>query len=126
MPVTNFNTPRGVIRYSTPEVTALELVGYPGSSGGLDNVATVLWELAEEMSGDRLLEVVRLSPVSWAQRLGFLLELVEQRELAEAILPFVETKAQSFTPLRRASSIAGGSRSQKWKVIINVDVEPDL
>ena len=30
MPVTKLNTPRGVVRYSSPEVTAIELVGYPG------------------------------------------------------------------------------------------------
>ena len=29
MPVMTVNTPRGFVRYSTPEVTALELVGYP-------------------------------------------------------------------------------------------------
>ena len=75
MPVTIFNTVRGTLRYSTPEVTALELVGYPNHAGGLDNVTTVLSELAEEMAPDRLLETARLSPTSWAQRLGYLLEL---------------------------------------------------
>jgi hypothetical protein len=40
--------------YSTPEGTALELVGYPNRAGGLDNVATVLSELSEEMVAERL------------------------------------------------------------------------
>ena len=68
MPVTKRNTPRGVLRYSTPEVTALELVGYPNHAGGLDNVATVLAELSEEMVADRILEAAQLCPVSWSQR----------------------------------------------------------
>ena len=125
MPVTKVNTPRGVLRYSTPEVTALELVGYPGHAGGLDNVATVLAELSEEMGADKLLEAAKLCPVSWSQRLGHLLELVGQEDLAQALGPFVLENARSYTPLRRAANIAGGKRSPRWKLIVNVEVEPD-
>ena len=125
MPVLELNTPRGVVRYSTPEVTALELVGYPNHAGGLDNVATVLSELSEEMAPDKLREAARLCPVSWAQRLGYLLELVEQEELAQALAPFVSEIARSHTPLRRAANIVGGKRKPRWKIIVNVEVEPD-
>ena len=125
MPVTRINTPRGFLRYSTPEVTALELVGYPGHAGGLNNIATVLSELSEEMAGDRLLEAAKNCPVSWSQRLGHLLELVEQEELARSLGPFVIESARSYTPLRRAANIAGGKRNPRWKLIVNVEVEPD-
>ncbi len=125
MPVTKINTPRGVLRYSTPEMTALELVGYPGHAGGLDNVATVLSELSEEMGTDKLLEAAKLCPVSWSQRLGHLLELVGQEGLAQALGPFVLENARSYTPLRRAAKIAGGKRNARWKLIVNVEVEPD-
>lgn len=125
MPVSMFNTPRGVLRYSTPEGTALELVGYPHKAGGLDNAATVLAELAEEMAADELLQVARLSPVSWSQRLGYLLELFGRGELARALWPFVATHARSYTPLRRATGVAGARRIPKWKLIVNVEVEPD-
>jgi len=125
MPVTKLNTPRGVLRYSTPEVTALELVGYPKRAGGLDNVATVLSELSEEMATEELLEAARLCPVSWSQRLGHLLNLVGRDELAQGLAPFVLEHARSYTPLRRAANIAGGRRISKWKLIVNVEVEPD-
>lgn len=125
MPVTEVNTPRGVVRYSTPEVTALELVGYPKHAGGLSNVATVLSELAEEMRGARLAEVVQLSPVSWSQRLGYLLEVVGESDLAQALAPFVRAHARNYTPLRRAVSTAGGERAASWKLIVNVEVELD-
>lgn len=52
--VREFNTPRGVARYSTPEVTALELVGYPKHAGGIANVAMLLGDLAKEMEADVL------------------------------------------------------------------------
>ncbi len=125
MPVTEINTPRGVLRYSSPEVTALELVGYPNHAGGVNNVATVLSELSEEMVADRILEAAQLCPVSWSQRLGHLLELVGQDELAGALGPFVLENARSYTPLRRAADIAGGKRKPRWKLIVNVEVEPD-
>ena len=125
MPVTKINTPRGVLRYSSPEVTALELVGYPNHAGGLDNVATVLSELSEEMAADRLLEAAKLCPVSWSQRLGHLLILVGQEDLASSLDPFVIENALSYTPLRRAANIAGGKRNPRWKLIVNVEVEPD-
>jgi len=125
MPVRKFNTPRGVLRYSTPEVTALELVGYPGHAGGLSNVATVLSELAEELDAEKLLESAGLCPVSWSQRLGHLLEQVGQGDLAQTLVPFVQESARSYTSLRRAAAIRGARRVAKWKLIVNVEVEPD-
>jgi predicted transcriptional regulator of viral defense system len=125
LPVAQINTPRGVLRYSTPEVTALELVGYPNHAGGLNNVATVLSELAENLDAGKLLEAARLCPVSWSQRLGYLLELAGQEELTQAIAPYVQAQARSYTPLRRAATLAGAKRSPSWKLIVNAEVEPD-
>ena len=126
MPVTVLNTPRGVVRYASAEVTALELVGYPGHAGGMNNVATVLSELAEELTTDKLIEAARLSPVSWSQRLGYLLDLVGQSDLAKALAVFIQEHAKSFTPLRRAAEVANGKRNRDWKLIVNVEVETDL
>jgi predicted transcriptional regulator of viral defense system len=125
MPFTTINTPRGVLRYATPEVTALELMGYPRHAGGVSNVATVTAELAEGIDAAKLLEAARLSPVGWSQRLGYLLELVGRKDLAKTLEPFVEEQAKSYTPLRRAAAIASAKRSAKWKIIINAEVEPD-
>lgn len=123
--VNEVNTPRGVARYSTPEVTALELVGYPNHAGGIANVATVLRDLAHEMRADALAGAARLSPVSWSQRLGYLLERFAESDLADALMPFVQDQAQSYTPLRRAAPNAGAGRDATWKLIVNVDIEPD-
>lgn len=46
VPVQRLNTPRGVVLVSTPEATAVDLVGYQHRAGGLDQVATILAELA--------------------------------------------------------------------------------
>lgn len=125
MPVATVNTPVGVLRYATAEVTALELVGYPSHAGGLSNVATIVDELAEGLDAGKLLEVARLSPISWSQRLGYLLELVGHEGRAKALEPFVQEQARSYTPLRRAAAVAKATRSARWKLIVNAEVEPD-
>lgn len=125
MPLSTFNTPSGYIKYSTPEVTALELVGYPQHAGGLNNIATVLEELCEEMTPGRLIEAAKLNPVGWSQRLGYLLDLANEKGLADALLPFVTENVNSYIPLRRSEDVTGASRNARWKVIVNADVEPD-
>jgi AbiEi antitoxin C-terminal domain len=49
-----FNTPRGTLLGSTPEATAVDLVGYAGHAGGLGQVAAVLSELGEQIDAEKL------------------------------------------------------------------------
>ena len=125
VPVSVFKTPRGYIRYSTPEVTALELVGYPQHAGGISNVATVLEELHEAMDRSKLVAAAAICPIGWSQRLGYLLEGADAAKLAEALAPWVRERANSYIPLRRCEDVVGARRDAKWKVIVNVEVEPD-
>ena len=120
------NTPRGHLRVSSPEATAVELIGYAKHAGGLDNVATVLSELAESISPLNLLEEARKAPLAWAQRLGFLLDLVGRSDVADGLLHFVGDRARRVAPLDAGSSRTGARRSERWRVAVNVDVEPDL
>jgi len=120
------NTPRGHMRVASPEATALELIGYQRHAGGLDNVATVLAELAEFLSPTKLADEATDVPVAWAQRLGFLLELVEQGEVARQLLPLVGDRARRTAPLDPALPRTGAPRSRDWRIAINAVVEPDL
>ncbi len=47
VPVSLVNSPWGTVRFATPEVTALELLGYPGHSRGLNNAVTVILDLVD-------------------------------------------------------------------------------
>ena len=68
VPVQYFNTPRGTIKVSTPEATAIDLVVYSHHAGGLDQVATILWELAEQIDPDKLVAAAKTAPVTWAPK----------------------------------------------------------
>lgn len=124
--VVEVNTPRGHLRVSSPEATALELVGYAARCGGLDNVATVMSELAEALTPDRLAAEARRVPVAWAQRLGYLLELVDASQPAHALDPVVIAAAPAFAALAPGVPMTGASRSHRWRIVINASVEPDL
>jgi predicted transcriptional regulator of viral defense system len=126
IPTVQRNTPRGAMHVSTPEATAFDLVGYPGHSGGLSNVATVLAELAESLSAARLLAETDHSPLPWTQRLGYLLERVGATSLADALAEPVRSRAKEYVPLRPGRSFARASRAARWRLLVNEKVEVDL
>lgn len=125
-PVEVRNTERGELRIATPAATAVELVGYAAHCGGLDNVATVLAELAGSIPTSALAEEALRAPLAWVQRLGFLLEVVEAGELAESLLPIVEARRAFPVALESSAPTKGRPSDPRWKISVNVQVEPDL
>ena len=125
VPLVRFNTPRGTVLVSTPEATAVDLVGYERRAGGLDNVATVLSELAERIDPQRLVTAAQTAPVSWAQRLGHLLERVGAADKVIALKAYVRRTGRQITALLPAAAHEHASRSDDWRLWINADVEPD-
>jgi predicted transcriptional regulator of viral defense system len=126
IPTELHNTTAGTIKVSTPEATALDVVGYVSHCAGLDNVATILIELAERIDPHRLVEVAELSPVSYAQRLGYLLELVGEKESAEPLADYVRSKRPIPTALTPKVSIKGTRKDRRWQVYVNSEIDPDL
>lgn len=125
VPVESFNTPRGTVRVSTADATAVDLAGYPQHAGGLDQVATVLSELAEKIDAKRLALVARTAPLPWAQRLGYLLELVGAKEQAAVLKQYVQKHARDWTVLVPGASRARARRSADWLLYANASVEPE-
>ena len=124
VPVIRLNTPRGSVRVATPEATALDLVGYPSHAGGLDGAATVLADLAERIDPAKLTAAARVAPLSWAQRLGYLLELVGAGERTEALAAYVGERAREYVPLATGAG-RGRDRSARWRVVVNAAVEAE-
>ena len=124
-PIVEKNSPRGRLRVASPEATALELVGYADHAGGLDNVASVLVDLAEAIEARKLLEAARLCPTAWVQRLGYVLELLELEDLASTLVDYLDEQEIVVAPLVRSRSTVGAPRVARWKLAINANVEPD-
>lgn len=126
VPVRKFNTSRGELKVSTPEATAIDLAGYPQHAGGLDQVSTVLSELAVEMDAMALVEAAATAPITWVQRLGYMLELVEAEHIAEGIKEYVGQHAREYTLLVPADKADPRERLPDWKLIVNSELEPDI
>lgn len=124
-PTVERNTHTGVIQIATPEATAVELVGYPEECGYLNNVATVLTELTDSISGEQLAAEGRRAPLAWVQRLGYLLSLVGAVELAAHLEPVTAERNAFTVALAPWKSMAGALRDERWNVAVNTEVEPD-
>lgn len=125
VPVTERNTPSGTMAVSAPETTALDLVGYEKRCGGLDNVTTVLSELAEKIDAERLIEVAAFSPIAWTQRLGYLLDILGEAEKADRLAKYVKERNAARVPLVPALTTRGSKSNRRWQLLINATVEVD-
>ena len=124
VPTQSFNTPRGAIRVSSLEATAVDLVGYAKRVGGLSQAATVIAELAADLHPDRLAAAARTAPVSWAQRLGYLLDLVGATDKTSSLRRGVYERARDSVLLVPGSPGKGRPpRDQRWRLRINAEVE---
>jgi predicted transcriptional regulator of viral defense system len=125
VPVQSFNTPRGEVLVSTPEATALDLVGYYQKAGGLDQVATVLAELAEKIDPEKLVLAAETAPVSWAQRLGYLLDRVGASDRTPRLMRYVAQRARQAAPLLPALPYDKSEKDENWKLYVNAKVEAE-
>ena len=125
VPTRSFNTPRGTLNVSTPEGTAIDLAGYPEHTGGLEQSATVLSELAEHIDPDLLKKAAVSAPMPWVQRLGYLLDLAEAPNITGPLKAYISEHARNYT-LLAPSGQKGGTRVPDWKLIVNEEVEPEF
>jgi predicted transcriptional regulator of viral defense system len=122
----SFNTPRGPIQVSSPETTAVDLVGYQHQIGGLDQVATIVSELADRLDAQKLVSAAQTAPLPWAQRLGYLLERAGAADKVASLKDYIHSVAPENTALLPQESTGGKRRDVHWKLIVNADVEPDV
>jgi predicted transcriptional regulator of viral defense system len=125
VPVQPFNTPRGTLLVSTPEATAIDLVGYAGHAGGLNQVATVLSEIAERIDPEKLAAVARTAPVTWAQRLGYLEHLGFAAKIP-ALKEYVRERAKQSVVLLAKARQKRFHNKGFWKLYVNAKVEGNL
>ena len=125
-PTVGMKTPTGEIRVSTPEATALDLVSHPEHAGSLSNVATVLAELAENMSPEALVRAAKAEgEIALAQRVGYLLERLGHAGLVDPLARWIDTRKPRLVPLRPGRRMRGRPRAPRWRVAVNEKIELD-
>jgi len=105
-------TDTGPMKVSSLELTVLDLLRYPRACGGLDNIMTVLTDLASQINPQKLGQLAYCFERSVSQRLGYLLSrlghepataFLDLKRISKRAIPWVEldpTEARSpdFTP----------------------------
>jgi len=122
-------TEAGYLNISNAALTAGDLIQFEKRIGGLNRAATVLNELAEVIKPtDFTPAVLRHVHVTALQRLGYLLEnACINTELADALFETIKLEKLSLfrIPLRTAYVTKGFSSDNRWKVIVNTEIEID-
>lgn len=122
-------TEAGYLKISNPVLTATDLIQYAKRVGGINRVAAVLAEFAERIQADAFDEtLLQHVPVTALQRLGYLLEqVVGNQLLADALYSALQKINTPLfrIPLKASATVKGFIADERWKVIVNTDIEID-
>lgn len=127
--VRKVKTQMGYMNVAGVELTALDLVAEQNKVGGLSRVAEVLVELCESMRWDeQKLQLLSYFGAPTIQRLGYLLEQIDEVEQADALFALARQAGKSM----RAEFLKQGaswdksmSLNKRWKIISNYKIEID-
>jgi predicted transcriptional regulator of viral defense system len=127
--VKQVKTQMGFMNVSSSDLTALDLVLNEEKVGGLSRVAEVLIELAENMHFDESnAEMLDFFNAPVIQRLGYLLDLIEEHKLGDRLLMLAQKREKIFRKIRLKQSkphTDDMAINSRWKVIINQEIETD-
>lgn len=125
-------TQSGYMKLSSPELTALDLVRYPQAGAGLNNIATVLSELAERLQPEKLASLSGAFEKAAVQRLGHLLGRLGHPQSAEPMLVVLSARGPlpwvELDPKEAGDpdlSPPPSERDELWRVIVRRPPEID-
>jgi len=123
----NIKTETGHIPVSNPELTAIDLLRYSHSVGGLSNIATVIAELGDGINEDRLLKVARKTKIlAHLQRLGYLLDHLGFEAKTIGLVRWLSRQKTYPILLDPAQKKGKSLFNKKWKLFENYKVEAEL
>lgn len=122
-------TETGMIKVSSPELTAADLVQHQKRVGGLNRVVEVLSELTESMRVEKIdKDFVESISTAVAQRLGYLLETaVGSAMLSDKLYETAKVNKVPFfpIPLSTTASKSGFPKETRWNIIINERIDTE-
>lgn len=129
LPVEWRNSNSGRVRIAPPAVTALDLASRPADGAGLNNVATVIAELAEDrkLTADEIISVAVHYPAAALRRLGWLLDFVDADVESDRLASAADRRGTGQSEnLLQPGGPRRGRRNRRWGIVENEVVEPDL
>ncbi|MGH9948018.1 MAG: type IV toxin-antitoxin system AbiEi family antitoxin domain-containing protein [Pyrinomonadaceae bacterium] len=125
----NRKTETGVLKISSPELTAADLVQHHKRVGGLNRVVEVLSELTDAIRIEKLNhEFIQFVPTAVIQRLGYLLETATGSEsLADGLYKAAALNVEKFfpVPLSTTKRKRGFPVETRWNVVVNETIDTE-
>ena len=122
-------TQMGYMNVAGVELTALDIVAEERKIGGLSRAAEILMELCDTMQwNEPKLSLLSYFSSATIQRLGFLLDLIEETEQADNLYSlFKQTgKTMRKAPLKQSVGISDDMpTNNRWKILINYEIDID-
>lgn len=125
-------TDTGTMKISSPALTALDLLRYPQAAGGIDNIATVLTDLAGKIDPEQLRALSGVAERPVVQRLGHLLDRLGHPECAEPMHAALQHRGPAaWTELDRREARDPDfapepqERDERWRVVVRRPPEVD-
>ena len=132
LPTKDFVVSSGYLKVATPELIAIDLLKFPKHAGGMNNIATVLSDLIENINVLNLITLAEtMGERCQLQRLGYIIEKIDVMEegikktIIDTLAEYVSIHVKLYTPLASNLSSTGYPRCRKWKIIENTDFESD-
>lgn len=123
-------TPVGYLKISKPLLTAYDLIKYEKRIGGLTRATEVIYELEDALLEDYSWEILNeFASISSLQRLGYIWEhILFQKELSERLFNCIEKSKRQLNPvyLSNLNRRTNNSTVNRWKIISNIELEPEI
>ncbi len=118
----------GVVRYSSAELTAVDLVQFAGHVGGYQRVATVLAELIEMVDMSKMRDIQDNTTRAALRRLGCILEnVLEENDKADELFEIIRGQGREWNTicLSNAHPYNHNVPNNRWRVNLNIKIEID-
>jgi len=126
------NSRTASVKFSSPELTAADLLLYPKKAGGINFIVTILSELAESLDFGKVeSDFFENIPAAIIQRLGYLLDIIiGENAIADKLYRQAMNANMAFRYTAIVAtdrhSLRNVERNEKWKIIENYRPEGDL
>lgn len=122
-------TRSGYMTVADAELTALDVVADCKKVGGLSRAAELLVELCEQTKWDEgKLTLLKYFSIATIQRLGFILDLIEEHEQADSLFMLMKQTGKTVRKvlLKQTAPVTDDMPvDDRWKVIVNYKLEID-
>ncbi|MCI0471985.1 MAG: type IV toxin-antitoxin system AbiEi family antitoxin [Ignavibacteria bacterium] len=110
----------GYINYSSPTLTAYDLIKYENESGTIGNIVLIISDMLSQIKISDIKNLLKNNlEITYIQRLGYILEKLGGEGLINSLFEYSKM-ATAYIPLSRLGN-KSGNRDVKWKIIENIN-----